>query len=174
MIAAPLHIVNERLMLCPTGVLLWPARRLMAVADLHLEKASHFAARGRMLPPYDARETLRKLAFALRRYAPRHLVLLGDSFHDAEGHSRLGEEDRATLLGLLAGLEVTWVLGNHDPTPPRTCPARRWRSWRSAPCGSATSAAGRSCATRKARSAATTTPRPAWRRGRAGCRAPAS
>lgn len=26
MIAAPLHIVNERLMLCPTGVLLWPAR----------------------------------------------------------------------------------------------------------------------------------------------------
>lgn len=122
MIAAPLHIVNERLMLCPTGVLLWPAQRLMAVADLHLEKASHFAARGRMLPPYDSRETLRKLAFALRRYAPQHLVLLGDSFHDAEGHSRLAEEDRTTLLGLLAGLRVTWVLGNHDPAPPENLP----------------------------------------------------
>ena len=67
MIAAPLHIAGERLMLCPSGVLLWPAQRLLAVADLHLEKASHHAARGRMLPPYDTRETLSRLAQSLRR-----------------------------------------------------------------------------------------------------------
>lgn len=104
-------------MLCPSGVLLWPARRLMAVADLHLEKASHYAARGRFLPPYDTRETLLRLANALRRHGPQQLVLLGDSFHDDEGAGRLAPDDRAQLLRLLEGRAVTWVLGNHDPSP---------------------------------------------------------
>ncbi len=122
MIAAPIHIVGHRLMLCPSGVLLWPGERLMAVADLHLEKSSHFAMRGRLLPPYDTRETLRKLAFVLRRYEPRHLVLLGDSFHDADGHARLADDDRAALAAMLAGVQVTWVLGNHDPAPPASLP----------------------------------------------------
>jgi uncharacterized protein len=122
MTPAPLHIAGERFMLCPSGVLLWPARRLMAVADLHLEKASNFAARGRMLPPYDTRETLARLALLLRRHAPAHLVLLGDSFHDPGGAARMPSEDRAHLLRLLAPLAVTWVLGNHDPTAPAGLP----------------------------------------------------
>jgi DNA ligase-associated metallophosphoesterase len=117
--AAPLHLAGERFMLCPSGALLWPAQRLMAVADLHLEKASHHAARGRFLPPYDTRETLARLANALRRHGPAQLVLLGDSFHDDEGAARLGAEDRAQLLRLLEGRAVTWVLGNHDPSPQR-------------------------------------------------------
>ncbi len=122
MTPAPLHLAGERFMLCPSGVLLWPARRLMAVADLHLEKASHFAARGRMLPPYDTRETLARLALPLRRHAPAHLVLLGDSFHDRGGAARLAAEDRAQLRHLLAPLQVTWVLGNHDPVAPTGLP----------------------------------------------------
>jgi len=119
MIAAPLHIAGERLMLCPSGVLLWPAQRMLVVSDLHLEKASHFAARGRMLPPYDTRETLARLGQTLRRHGPARLVLLGDSFHDAGGAARMAAEERGMLTRLLAPLEVTWVLGNHDPTPPR-------------------------------------------------------
>ena len=119
MIAAPLHIAGERLMLCPSGVLLWPAQGLLAVADMHLEKGSHHAIRGRMLPPYDTRETLSRLAQALRRHAPRRIVFLGDSFHDADGAHRMLAEDRATLARLLAPLAVAWVLGNHDPALPR-------------------------------------------------------
>jgi DNA ligase-associated metallophosphoesterase len=122
MIAAPLHIAGERLMLCPSGVLLWPAQRLLAVADLHLEKASHHAARGHMLPPYDTRETLSRLAHALRRHGPTRVVLLGDSFHDAGGAARMAVEDAAMLARLLAPLEVTWVLGNHDPMLPDSLP----------------------------------------------------
>ena len=118
MIAAPLHIAGERLMLCPSGVLLWPAQGLLAVADMHLEKGSHHAARGRMLPPYDTRETLARLAMALRRHAPRRIVFLGDSFHDADGAHRMVAEDRALLTRLLAPLSVNWVLGNHDPALP--------------------------------------------------------
>ncbi|MCS6890026.1 MAG: ligase-associated DNA damage response endonuclease PdeM [Rhodovarius sp.] len=122
MTPAPLHLAGERLMLCPSGVMLWPARRLMAVADLHLEKASHWAARGRHLPPYDSRETLLRLSALMRRYAPRQVVLLGDSFHDPAAPTRLGEEERALLARILAAAEVTWVLGNHDPVPPEGLP----------------------------------------------------
>ncbi|MBX6746661.1 MAG: phosphoesterase, partial [Acetobacteraceae bacterium] len=85
MSAAPIHLAGERLMLDPAGILAWPARRLLAVADLHLEKGSHFAAGGRFLPPYDTRETLARLGTALRRWHPERLVLLGDSFHDPGG-----------------------------------------------------------------------------------------
>ena len=41
----------------PAGALYWPEQGLLAVADLHLEKGSSFAARGQLLPPYDTAET---------------------------------------------------------------------------------------------------------------------
>ncbi|WP_237213742.1 ligase-associated DNA damage response endonuclease PdeM [Falsiroseomonas oryziterrae] len=122
MSAAPIHLAGERLMLDPAGFVAWPAQRLLAVADLHLEKGSHFAARGRPVPPYDTKETLERLALGLRRWRPARLVLLGDSFHDGEGAARLAPSDAATLCRLVADIEVTWVLGNHDPVAPDALP----------------------------------------------------
>ena len=119
---APLHLAGERIMLCPSGVALWPAARTLVAADLHLEKGSHFAARGRMLPPYDTRATLERLARALRRHDPARVILLGDSFHDPGAPARMAPDDRALLLRLLEGRAVVWVLGNHDPTPPEALP----------------------------------------------------
>jgi DNA ligase-associated metallophosphoesterase len=131
---APFHLAGERLMLDPSGALFWPARRLLAVADLHLEKGSHFAARGgRFVPPYDTRETLARLAPLLRRYHPARIVALGDSFHDAEGHTRLAPADAALLRRLLDGAEVVWVLGNHDPLVPQGLPGRAVTEWREGP-----------------------------------------
>jgi hypothetical protein len=131
--AAPIHLAGERLMLDPGGFAAWPARRLLAFADLHLEKGSHFAARGRMLPPYDTRETLERLALALRRWKPERVVFLGDSFHDAEGCLRIAPSDADTLRRLLDGIETIWVLGNHDPLPPRGLPGVALDEWRLAP-----------------------------------------
>jgi len=115
---APIHLAGERLLLDPAGVLFWPATRTLVVADLHLEKGSAFAARGRALPPYDTRETLDRLGLALRRYRPARLIALGDSFHDRDGANRLCVHDAQLLTRLLADLELVWVLGNHDPAPP--------------------------------------------------------
>lgn len=129
MTAAPIHLAGERLMLDPGGYVAWPAQRLLAFADLHLEKGSAFAARGRMVPPYDTRETLERLARALRRHRPERLVLLGDSFHDAQGSARLAPADATALARLLAGVEVVWVLGNHDPTPPERLPGLAVAEW---------------------------------------------
>ena len=50
---------GERLEAWPAGALYWPARRLLAVADLHLEKGSSYAVAARkLLPRYDTRQTL--------------------------------------------------------------------------------------------------------------------
>ncbi|WP_207536960.1 ligase-associated DNA damage response endonuclease PdeM [Sabulicella rubraurantiaca] len=115
MIAAPVHLLGERLMLCPSGALHWPAERTLVVADLHLEKGSAFASRGAMLPPYDTRETLQRLSLAIRRHGAKRLVLLGDSFHDGAAAGRMAPEDRSALERLCAGLEeCIWVSGNHD------------------------------------------------------------
>ena len=101
----------------PDGALYWPDRGLLAVADLHLEKGSSFAARGVLLPPYDSAATLARLGRLIARYAPRCVVALGDSFHDGGGPARLGTDDRESLSALQRGRDWIWIAGNHDPEP---------------------------------------------------------
>lgn len=115
MTAAPVHLLGERLMLDPAGALWWPARRLLAIADLHLEKGSALAARGSLVPPYDTRATLERLTRLVRLYRPERLLLLGDSFHDPKGAARLGAAEREALAALSRLTAITWLAGNHDP-----------------------------------------------------------
>jgi uncharacterized protein len=99
----------------PAGALYWPAEKLLAVADLHLEKGSAFAARGVLLPPYDTATSLARLARLIERYAPRLVVALGDSFHDGGGPARMDDIGRAALKALQRGRDWVWIAGNHDP-----------------------------------------------------------
>jgi DNA ligase-associated metallophosphoesterase len=97
--------------------LYWPEQSLLAVADLHFEKGSSFAARGVLLPPYDTAATLARLAVLVARYTPRMVIALGDSFHDGRGPARLADTDRAVLKNLQRGRDWVWITGNHDPEP---------------------------------------------------------
>jgi DNA ligase-associated metallophosphoesterase len=117
--AAPIHLAGERLMLDPGGSLHWPAAGLLAVSDLHLEKGSSYARRGQLLPPWDTHATLDRLATLLRRYQPRIVVALGDSFHDRSGASRLPASELARVRAMTEAHRFVWVQGNHDPLPPR-------------------------------------------------------
>jgi DNA ligase-associated metallophosphoesterase len=99
------------------GALYWPEQGLLAVADLHLEKGSSFAARGVLLPPYDTAATLTRLGQVIARHAPRCVIALGDSFHDGGGPARIAESDRAALRLLQRGRDWIWIFGNHDPLP---------------------------------------------------------
>ena len=103
------------------GALWWPDERLLAVADLHLEKGTWYGARtGQLLPPYDTRTTLRRLALSIDTLKPRCVVCVGDSFHDTEAASRIDADDAAVLERLVASVEDwIWLIGNHDPRPPR-------------------------------------------------------
>lgn len=98
----------------PEGALFWPARRALLVADLHFEKASWFAARGQMLPPYDSIATLNALAALAERTGAGELWCLGDSFHDSAGAARLPEVARDLLVALTQRMRWHWVTGNHD------------------------------------------------------------
>jgi len=101
----------------PRGALYWQEHGLLAVADLHLEKASSFAARGQLLPPYDTANTLARVSHLAADYAPRCIVALGDSFHDCGGPGRLCDSDRDNLRALQRGRDWIWITGNHDPEP---------------------------------------------------------
>ena len=48
---AVLLVNGARLVADASGALFWPEQRLVAVADLHLEKGSSLARRGAPLPP---------------------------------------------------------------------------------------------------------------------------
>lgn len=130
MIAAPLHLAGQRFMLCPSGVAIWPATRTLIVADLHFEKGSAQAMRGMPVPPYDTRETLLRLATAIRRHGPRRIIVLGDALHDDAALARMAPADLDALQRLLAPLEVLWIAGNHDPSPQPGLPGTCLPEWR--------------------------------------------
>jgi len=111
----PFSFGGHALHALPEGALLWPARRALLVADLHFEKASWYAARGQMLPPYDSLATLADLARLVQATGAEELWCLGDSFHDSDGCERLPQEAQIRLRALTEGLRWTWITGNHDP-----------------------------------------------------------
>ena len=119
MTPAPIHLAGERLMLDPAGAVFWPAAGLMAVSDLHLEKGSSYARRGQLLPPWDTHATLDRLILLLRRWQPRLVVALGDSFHDVDGAGQLPSGELTRLQAITQAHRFIWVQGNHDPAPPR-------------------------------------------------------
>jgi DNA ligase-associated metallophosphoesterase len=109
----------------PEGALWLPEDAVLVVSDLHFEKGSAFAARGQMLPPYDTRDGLDRLALLIARHQPTTLVALGDSFHDVQGPERLPPADRRKLDALVAKTDWVWIEGNHDPHTPAELGGRR-------------------------------------------------
>jgi uncharacterized protein len=110
-----LTLAGVTLVADPAGAIYWPDKRLLVVADLHLEKGSAFAARGVLLPPYDTATTLARLARLIERYAPHLVISLGDNFHDGGGPSRMSDASRVALAALQRGRDWLWIAGNHDP-----------------------------------------------------------
>ena len=106
----------------PSGALWIETARMLVVADLHLEKGSSYAMRGQMLPPYDTRDTLRRLQAEVLAAAPEAVVLLGDTFHDRSSEDRLARDDAEGLRALSGLTRLVWVVGNHDADGPRRLP----------------------------------------------------
>mgnify|MGYP003583788274 CR=1 FL=1 len=99
------------------GALFWQERAALIVADLHFEKASAYAARGQMLPPYDSHATLDALDALIATTAPREIWCLGDSFHDMGATDRMDGAISMRIRSLTSTCRWTWITGNHDPGP---------------------------------------------------------
>ncbi|WOF43229.1 ligase-associated DNA damage response endonuclease PdeM [Sphingopyxis indica] len=94
--------------------LFWPRHGALIVADLHLEKASWYAAHGQPLPPYDSHDTLDRLARLATGTGARAIWCLGDSFHDRDAATRIAAAVAARLDKLAAAARILWIAGNHD------------------------------------------------------------
>jgi hypothetical protein len=102
----------------PSGALYWPGQKTLIVADLCLEKGSAKAEKGHLLPPYDTRSTLRRLAALMDRYDPDRVVILGDSFQDQAAAEAMPRTDRNKLSILRQGREWYWVTETFGPDLP--------------------------------------------------------
>lgn len=116
---APFPFAGHEMLLGQGRALYWPAERALLVADLHLEKASWYAQTGQMLPPYDSRDTLERLADAVRITGARRVITLGDNFHDDAGALRLDAHCTGMLEALTRSLDWVWITGNHDAALPQ-------------------------------------------------------
>lgn len=110
----PFSFAGEEMALLEGSALYWPRERALLVADLHLEKASFFARFGQMLPPYDSRETLNRVARAIRHSGAQRVFTLGDNFHDSDGANRLEPHAAGMLAALTRVVDWVWIGGNHD------------------------------------------------------------
>jgi DNA ligase-associated metallophosphoesterase len=110
----PFSFAGEDMRLVQARALYWPREQALLVADLHLEKASFFAGHGQLLPPYDSRATLERLALAIRETGARRVFALGDNFHDSAGEARLEPHAAGMLAALTRATEWLWITGNHD------------------------------------------------------------
>lgn len=114
----PLFFHGESLHLMASGALYWPARKLLAVSDLHLGKSERVARRGgTLLPPYETQATLEKLDRDMEATGADTVICLGDSFDDLTAAQGIDETSRLWLIRLMAGRNWTWITGNHDAGP---------------------------------------------------------
>jgi uncharacterized protein len=105
---------GQQFALAGDAALYWPQQQALFVSDLHLEKASAYAASGQMLPPYDSLATLQDIAALVAQFRPAQIISLGDNFHDDEGEVRLAGAAAQTLEELVRNTYWLWITGNHD------------------------------------------------------------
>jgi metallophosphoesterase superfamily enzyme len=108
-----------------------------------------------MLPPYDTRETLTRLAEVIDRYEPDRVIALGDSFHDTGAAERMSGTDLEILRLLQEDREWIWLTAIMTPTSPMCSAGASARSSESPASSCATS---RHLAASRTRSPATCIP----------------
>lgn len=117
---------GETLLLDGAGAIYFPNISALLVSDLHFEKGSFFAAKRSPLPLYDTLETLQNLEKLVRKYSPKQVICLGDSFHDYAAEHRINQNDADKLNSLCGGAcDWVWVLGNHDKNFPSNIRGRQ-------------------------------------------------
>ena len=130
----PLLLAGESLLLHPQRALIWPARRTLFAADLHLGKSDVFRRSGIPIPEGATATDLQRLEQVVSEHSLSRIVLLGDFLHAAAGDS--APQYAAAFTRWRATrptLEFIVVAGNHDRrAADRPQPLRR-RARRRAP-----------------------------------------
>ena len=112
--ALVLPVEKEMLVLLPEKAVLWPARAMLVVADIHFGKAASFRALGVPVPHGTTQENLDALDRLVQRHSVRHIVFLGDFLHARAAHARRTVATMLAWRQRCPDLLLTLVRGNHD------------------------------------------------------------
>ncbi len=100
-----------------TKALFWPRLETVFVADIHLGKAAAIP-----VPHGTTAATLTRLDCLLNQTRAKHLVVLGDLWHDRLGRSTQLDSTLGDWTKTHDRVEFTLVKGNHDTKSGRTLP----------------------------------------------------
>lgn len=113
----PVTFAGRAFVALASGALFCPEAGALILADLHLGKSERMARRGgALLPPFETRDTLHRLAAVIDACRPQRLFLLGDVFDDDAARGTLDASDAALWQAILAATPCTVLAGNHDPS----------------------------------------------------------
>lgn len=108
------ELAGERVLLLAQKALVWPAQRMLVVADIHFGKAAAFRSLGVPVPRGTTTENLLALDALVERYGVRQIVFLGDFLHARAAHARATQAALLAWRGRQPDLALTLVRGNHD------------------------------------------------------------
>lgn len=111
---ATVQWANETLHLLPDHALLWPAKKTLFIADLHLGKAAAYRKLGQPVPAGSTQDNLHRLTQLITAHRPQHLVFLGDFLHAAAGRTPELMQALHHWRQQHAAQRMTLVRGNHD------------------------------------------------------------
>ncbi len=107
-------IFNSDLNFHKSGFLMIKQTNTIVLADIHLGKGTSLNKNCIQVPPYDIKETLKKLNDIVDEYSPSKIISLGDSFHDKFSILNMEKSDLNELKKITKRVNFFWINGNHD------------------------------------------------------------
>ncbi len=108
------RILDNDLIFDHSGILFIKQMDTIVLADIHLGKGTSLNRNGIQVPPYDIKETLKKLNDIVDEYSPSKIISLGDSFHDKFSIINMEKSDLNELKKITRRVNFVWINGNHD------------------------------------------------------------
>ena len=109
-----IDFANQKFDLMFEGSIYWVNKKILILADLHLEKGSYFHSKGQFISPYDTIESIRKLELCIEKTNPSKIIFLGDTFHDKYSIKRMDSSNIKRLKRIFNNFECFLIKGNHD------------------------------------------------------------
>ena len=104
-------LCGEELLLLREKAIIWPAKKALIIADLHLGKVTHFRNAGIPLPKEIEKDNFDRFSYLLLNNDIEVVYILGDLFHSDynDQWARFIE-----FLSLFPDLQFHLIMGNHD------------------------------------------------------------
>lgn len=102
---------EQQLLLHPDKALIWEAKGILLISDLHLGKINHFRRSGIAVPHSPNDQNIERLIVLLQQVKPERVLFMGDLFHS---HYNPEWEVFGQVLKYFPSVSFELIMGNHD------------------------------------------------------------